>query len=484
MSAFRGHFEVIALAGLGVVPALAYAGTQENLDLETGSFFESIWYSGPSTNRVDITFIGDGYTNSEREQFKADARSFADAILNPTYDPFLKKYNNFFNIQMVGYDSETSTRSFTTASEFASAKTALGTTMFGPKYDADDGNTGKSWKDFPKSAESRLFAAQNVYFGTNLGTPYYKSELIKNSEGVSLYTYMGSGSIRPETTVIMINSGVYGGLTNSNGLVLASSAGSSAKEVFLHEYAHALAGLGDEYTNSDQLHPTNKVNIITSDAKPTDAQIKWSYWIEYQKENGIDYSGEIGVFEGAAGKPTGYWRPSADSKMKTLNRPFDAVSREAFILAIYGKVRPIDSYTLGTVEGSQLANYLNFQVGDDKNGGAIDLALGQTLSVQVIDPDVITIEWYADGILISGASDGTLNPYVHGFAAGEQHIFWAKCFDKAEDENGYKWVLQDPGDLLSQSVYWTVTLIPEPSSYAICFATLGLGWALVRRRRH
>lgn len=45
-------------------------------------FLEKIVSTGKSSQRVDVVFVAEGYTESEREKFLSDARIFADYILS------------------------------------------------------------------------------------------------------------------------------------------------------------------------------------------------------------------------------------------------------------------------------------------------------------------------------------------------------------------------------------------------------------------
>ena len=80
---------------------------------------------------------------------------------------------------------------------------------------------------------------------------------------------------------------------------------------------------------------------ITTD--PTGS--KWADWIGYDQP-GV---GVIGAYEGAGYHETGLYRPSWDSKMRSLGKPFDAIAREQFIRRLYTYVDPIDSHTGNTV---------------------------------------------------------------------------------------------------------------------------------------
>jgi hypothetical protein len=59
--------------------------------------------TGPSTNRVDIVFMGDGYTESEiATQYNADMWNLLDHMFDGTLnsEPF-GRYRNFFNVTAI-----------------------------------------------------------------------------------------------------------------------------------------------------------------------------------------------------------------------------------------------------------------------------------------------------------------------------------------------------------------------------------------------
>src|SRR4029078_11240238 len=94
----------------------------------------------------------------------------------------------------------------------------------------------------------------------------------------------------------------------------------------------------------------------------------------------------------------GQYRPSSNSMMNSLfgekvDTSFNSVSREQMIFTIWRAVRPVDA-TLpapGTV--------------DLPAAGSAEPA---TLTVQVIDPAVISIDWEIDGQGVAERAGGTL----------------------------------------------------------------------------
>jgi len=89
------------------------------------------------------------------------------------------------------------------------------------------------------------------------------------------------------------------------------------------------------------------------------------------------------------------YRPSSNSKMKTLGQRFDAVSREAYILGFYELVDPLDDWLDNTTT-----------LEDDG------------LWVDVIDPDVVLVDWYVDDSLVAESYGGVFQLADFGFTTG------------------------------------------------------------------
>src|ERR1700754_2533121 len=60
--------------------------------------FETIVDNGSSTNRVDITILGDGYTAAEMQKYRNDVQALMTQFFNN--DPF-REYRNFFNVHRI-----------------------------------------------------------------------------------------------------------------------------------------------------------------------------------------------------------------------------------------------------------------------------------------------------------------------------------------------------------------------------------------------
>ncbi|MBM6579453.1 hypothetical protein ILT44_04595 [Microvirga sp. BT689] len=334
--------------------------------------------TGYSSNRIDMVFLGDGYTSSEiATTYTAQIQGLLGTMFNGGLlsDPF-GRYRNFFNIHSIDIESNES--------------------------GADDLSKGIS----------RDTALDASYSGRALNISLDKADAIEEE----VLRYAGFAS---EMRFILVNSESYGGAGYDSGIYSAGH--SQAHEIALHEIGHAFAGLGDEYdygasgsySGSDPAYAN-----VTNDP----SGVKWSEWLGYDQP-GI---GVIGAYEGAYYHATGAYRPSVDSKMKTLGRPFDAIAREQFVLKFYEFVDPLDGYT---DLWSAHHNRSNFYV-------------------DTIDPAVIKVDWTLDGrAFVDAGETFSLAQDNCGFGT---HTLRARAYDPTD------WVRGNRSSL-EQTVTWTVT---------------------------
>lgn len=334
--------------------------------------------TGYSSNRIDMVFMGDGYISSEittayTAQVQGLLRYMFDGSL--LSEPF-GRYRNFFNIHSI------------------------------------DVVSNESGADDPSKGISRDTALDASYSGRALSVSLDKADNIEED----VLRYAGFGS---EMRFILVNSEGYGGAGYDSSIYSAGNP--LASEIALHEVAHAFADLGDEYdygASGSYSGPDPAYANVTND--PSGA--KWSEWLGYDQP-GI---GVIGGYEGAYYHAAGAYRPSLDSKMKTLGRPFDAIAREKFVLKFYELVDPLDGYT---DPWSVHHNRSDFYA-------------------DTIDPSVIKVDWTLDGMAFVDAGE-TFSMAQDNYGFGT-HVLSARAYDPTDWVRGNRSSLQ-------QSVTWTVT---------------------------
>ncbi len=299
--------------------------------------------SGNPATKVDFLILGDGYTAAERGKFEKDARRLMQILFSTS--PF-KERRADFNVWGLCPASEQS--GISRPSTGIHRRTPAGTT-----YDAFGSER------YVLTFENRQFRDVVMF------APYEFVEILVNGN-----TYGG------------------GGIFNLYSTVAADSLW--APYVFVHEFGHHFAGLGDEYYTSDvpTASPQHKVEPwepnITALLDP--AQLKWKDMVtpgaplptpwskeefesysraiqarrrEIRRQNRPEsemdalfteekrredqllgaekYANAVGAFEGALYEAKGYYRPQVNCIMFTRHDAFCAVCRRALerIIALY-----------------------------------------------------------------------------------------------------------------------------------------------------
>ncbi len=352
---------------------------------ETTTGYQTVIDNGPSSNRVDLIVLGDGYTVSEIDTtYVNHVNSILNHMFNNGQDPF-PRYANFFNAHRINTISN------------------------------------ESGADKPPQGIFVDTAFDSYYFCGNIE----RLLCVSNSKvDAAKTTALAGAPFTGEMEYVTVNDTKYGG---SGGRYAVYAGGNSlATEVALHEVAHSFDDLADEYGGSPNYTgpEPREVNVTTN---PSGA--KWNHWIGYDQP----VIGTISAYEGARYFDQGIYRPSSNSKMRSLGRPFDAVSREKIILDIYNLVDPLDDWL--------------------PNGGSI-VDSDPTLWVDSIDSTVIDVQWFVDGNLVVGANAESFRPRDFGFTDGS-HSITARAFDPTD------WVRRDLNEL-EQSVSWSVDILPIP----------------------
>lgn len=155
----------------------------------------------------------------------------------------------------------------------------------------------------------------------------------------------------------------------------------------MHEFGHAFAALADEYDYADGATYSgpepDQPNVSTYTAATQAAQqLKWYRWLDLAHVN---------TFLGAMYNEFGIYRPTFNSKMRSLDRPFEEINVEQFVLTIYEYVSPIDDATPPSTEPA--SPYQTFYV----------------TVLQPLDHD-LDIQWFVDAVEVPGATLATFTP--------------------------------------------------------------------------
>ena len=286
----------------------------------------SVFTSGPPQEKVDLLILGEGYTEDERDKFRADATRLTDALFEE--EPFLSRRNDF-NVWGIHLPSAESGVSRPRAGQF---------------------------RRTPLSAEYNIFDSER-YLLT------YDNRALRDAASAAPYEFIE----------ILVNEEQYGGGGIFNFQATAAADTGFAEYVFIHEFGHHFAGLADEYYTSDVAYETGAAyhpepwepnvtalhdpdNLKWGDLVDADTPLPtpWDkaafeagstaaqrvrrdlreagapetemdrlFTEQMERETGLlasmPHAGKVGAFEGASYEPTGLYRSEIDCIMFTRN---------------------------------------------------------------------------------------------------------------------------------------------------------------------
>jgi hypothetical protein len=307
----------------------------------------TVFENGPAATKVDLLILGDGYAEADLAKFHADVKRLTDRLF--ATEPFRSKRSDF-NVRAI------------------------------------DLPTPRSGVNRPRSGDFRR---------TALGVSYNIFDSERYALALDNRSMRDIASAAPyDFLEILINEQQYGGGGVFNSHATAAVDTAFADYIFVHEFGHHFAGLGDEYYTSDVAYQTGATDRpepwepnITALEDP--ATLKWKDLVEagtplptpwdkdaYEKKSreiqarrrelrarnapesemnqlfteemnwstpylaGMTYSRKVGAFEGAAYEVKGLYRPEADCIMFTRDDVgFCRVCRRAIarVIDMYSK---------------------------------------------------------------------------------------------------------------------------------------------------
>ncbi len=315
---------------------------------------------GVPDNRVDFVIVGDGYTAAEQGQFAADATSIQNNFFR--YEPFItyEPYFRWTQIEVISNESG---------------------------VDND-----------PSPGINRDTALDMQYWCS--GTERLLCVSVSKA-------YQAAASAPDIDQVIAIsNSSKYGGAGYpSNNLGTAAGQNGAAVEIAIHEMGHSLGDLADEYTYGGPTtysgpEPGARNSSTFDRATQLANQTKWWRWMDTFIPG---FDGTVSTYEGSSYSELGVYRPSNNSMMRSLSRPFNLPSAERIIHQIYREVNPIDD---GTPDGSVLST--------------TDVAWVLPMQPNGHDLEVL---WYLNGaVILSAIGQDTLDISTLTLASGTNEI--------------------------------------------------------------
>lgn len=399
------HAVIFLLIGSATLELISNAPAQD---------YTTMVNNGPNSNRVNIVFLGDGYTSSQvGNTYLTHVNSMVNYFFDPSNplnsQPFVR-YKNFFNVHRIDVVSNESGADVPPEGTFRD--TALHASYYG------DGST------------ERLLTISEFHADQYINTAF------------------ASAGFSPDLRIVSVNSTRYGGAGSfsTDGYAVYAGGSSSSREIALHEVGHTFSQLADEYGGFTSTYTGPEPWQVNITKDPTGA--KWVRWHGYTDPD-TNILIRSTPYQGAGYYNLGIYRPSNDSKMRNLGRAFDAVSREAIILDIYNLIDPLDAWL-------------------DNSTTLVD---PQNLWVDVVDPDVISLRWYVDDVLVSTALDEAFRLSDYGYGPGTYDVR-AYAYDPTGFDPINGWVRMDQS-LLEQSITWSVMIsVPEPSTIMLAMLSL------------
>ncbi|GAA1888936.1 M64 family metallopeptidase [Streptomyces durmitorensis] len=298
-----GQVEVEYFAGPGghprhtQVPASAPLTTKERSTIKGDGDVLPIVEAGASDTKVDVVFIGDGYTAAQQEDFHADVRTKWKEMA--AVEPYAE-YEDLFNVWAVDAHSQ------------------------------DSGVSGD-----PTSDVRRNTALDSAFFCDGI-----ERLLCVDTNKVEAYA---SKAADPDLVIVLGNSTKYGGAgynaitspSGYDGIGTASSDHPDSDQVAVHETGHSFGKLADEYWYDESTYSgpePGESNLTKLSAEEMAAQkTKWHQWLGQESPDG----GTVGAYEGGGYHGHGLNRPTEDSIMRTLGREFNLPGREAMIAGFH-----------------------------------------------------------------------------------------------------------------------------------------------------
>ncbi len=260
-----------------------------------------VHYTGEPSDKLDIVFLPEGYTKAERDKFTKDCERFANYIF--TYSPF-DKLDNRINIWAVEAFSEES----------------------GTDIPADS-----IWKNTLLNSSFYTFDSERYLMTTD----YQKvRDIAANAPYDQIY--------------ILVNTNKYGGGAIYNFYSMVAAHNKKARQIFIHEFGHGLAGLADEYYTSEVAYK----DFYPLDVEPWEPNIttlvnfksKWSDLVKSTTPIPTSVKNapinQIGAYEGAGYMEKGVYRSTPNSIMKAFTSDeFNEVSKNAIerVIKFYSK---------------------------------------------------------------------------------------------------------------------------------------------------
>lgn len=302
-----GHARVPARSALPAGAGARLSAAQRAADGEVVKLVDN----GPTGDRLDVVVVGDGYTVAETAKFRTDAEAkWAEVTAVEPY----ATYRNLFNVWTV---------------------------------DAVSRESGVSGD--PDRAAVR---------DTALGAYFWCEEIERllciDQPKVDAYV---AKAPEADLVIVLANSAKYGGAGYNEpsatlgyeGIATASADNAKSGQVAIHETGHSLGKLADEYfypgvpdyERYTGPEPAESNSSTLAADRMARQRTKWYRWLGESSPDG----GTVGAYEGGGYFATGLNRPTDQSLMRVLGKPFSLPGVESMIAGFYRHAKPVTPLT-------------------------------------------------------------------------------------------------------------------------------------------
>jgi hypothetical protein len=335
-----------------------------------------IWGDGKA-NRVNLVFLAEGFTQMQQAKFVNYVSKAMDSFF--LFQPW-SNFKMLCNVYAIGVVSADSGCDYP-------ADGIVKDTYFGASYTGSK-LTGKSG-----------FLALNPMDADSHKTPFSR-----------ITTLLEEHVPDHDILCIIVNDnyipGAWAYQYSAPPYVLMPTGYDPSPSVIRHEIAHIFAGVLDEYEFGTTLQGESK----NTTAKTQRDQIRWNAWIApstpVPTPKTPEYFSVPGLFEGACGCTTGWYRPNYHCLMHDGfdTSKFCVICREEIIVNICKDISLIDTFS-------------------PPNSAAVKKIPGAFLSIRPVKPDSFRLatQWWVNGSLLLTVSD-TLKLDNAGLKAGPNMV--------------------------------------------------------------
>ncbi|MCQ2144424.1 MAG: IgA Peptidase M64 [Bacteroidales bacterium] len=260
----------------------------------------ALQYKGESSHKVDLVFAGEGYTEKQMPKLRQDARRMMEYLFS--LEPY-KSRRDDFNVWLVQSISK------------------------------DPGVDIPNWGQWRNTAMDSMFDT------------FYEDRYLTIQNHKKIASVVSGANF--DTIMIIANETKYGGGGIYGSYAMGTSDNELSDIVFVHEFGHSFAALGDEYYTSavayEDYYPAGVEPWEPNITNQTDFNAKWADMVAegtpLPTPDEPEYDNVVGLFEGAGYMAKGCWRPYRECRMLNNTAPgFCPVCQRAIS-------RMIDYYT-------------------------------------------------------------------------------------------------------------------------------------------